>query len=337
MKQKAPTCLREHAKMRKVYCLTTTDGKKRWVPVGWTCPICGMLEVDKKKFPEMGHGLPGAPACPDCENPMKSLYSQVEGKNQMKRLKGMFACFSVAHEVKTIPEQLSDDYRVVYKSFREAIQNHGKEIMYEYYEKAHGTERASEIRSVESQRTIHGRMMAAWSLSGIDSHIAKMVYSDGRVGDFVFPPETWRFSLQIRDDPPWDIIEEQLKEIGVKMNEYDKVVNPEPYINTGIMLKWIDEHVPKMIGAIGVLFYLLTPAYIFSNAYKLYGTMMAYSFFEEANDENISIEERRIAEEIFIELLNYGFDIRIVSSEHHFLKYMRRQIHGSEKTRHYPQ
>lgn len=332
MKQKAPNCLHGHGKMRKTYCLISSAGKKRWVPVGWTCPVCGMLEIDKKDFPETGHGLPGAPMCNSCKKPMKALYSQVEGKNQMRRIKGSYACFSRIHEVRTIPKQLTDIERVVTEGLREVIQNHGKEIMYEWYGKIYGIERANEIRRVESQRTIHGMMMEAWSLSEISAHMGRVVFSDGTVGEFVFPPELWRFSLQVRKDPPWDIIEKHLGEIGVKMKERDKTRNPEPYINTAILYEWVCEHTPEMINAVGlVLIHLLTPSHALANASVLYGTMVAYSFFKEANNESIDVEERESAERIFVELLNYGFNIRVLNSEHYFLKNLRRQIPDSRK------
>ena len=317
--------------MRKIYCRINSAGKKKWVSVGWTCPICGMLEIDKKDFPEMGHGLPGAPMCPSCKKPMKALYSKIEGKNQMKHIKGAYACFSHTHEVRTIPKQLTNSERVVTEVWRDVIQNQGKEIMYNWYEKAYGIERANEIRGVESERTIHGMMIEAWSLSGIPAHMGRMVFSDGRLGEFVFPSELWRFSVGLRKDPPWGIIVKHLEEIGIKMNEETKALNPELYINTAMLYELVCEDVPEMITAIGGLYHLLTPSYIFSDASVLYGTMMAYSLFKEANNESIGMEERKDAAGVFMELLNYGFNIRILNSQHYLLKNLRRRYLIVEK------
>ena len=115
------------------------------------------------------------------------------------------------------------------------------------------------------------------------------------------------------------------------MNEETKALNPELYINTAMLYELVCEDVPEMITAIGGLYHLLTPSYIFSDASVLYGTMMAYSLFKEANNESIGMEERKDAAGVFMELLNYGFNIRILNSQHYLLKNLRRRYLIVEK------
>lgn len=57
-----------------------------------------MCIIDNGSFREIGHGAPGSPACPQCYNNMKTVYSKVKGKNQLRKIKGLFVCLDEIHD-----------------------------------------------------------------------------------------------------------------------------------------------------------------------------------------------------------------------------------------------
>lgn len=322
MKQKAPNCLHGHVKMRKTYCLVTSAGKKRWPAVGWTCPVCGMLEIDKKDFPEMGHGRPGAPMCPSCKKTMKALYSQIVGKNQMKRLKGMFVCLSQTHPVESIPRELIDDNRIVLQVLRKVIVEDERYFYYQMSEEKHGKEYTDQIRELDSRRTIHDKMMASYNISGKRGHVGKIVYSDGSAGDFVFWPEAWTYLRKLKEDQPWDAIREGLEEIGIKMNREDGEIKDETYINTAFLVSWLSDPVSEVNHALWPsLRQEITFSYIFSNAYVLYGFLLAYSYFQDTLNEDLDADRKEAAGDLFMKLLNSGLDIRAISHKMFWLDF----------------
>ena len=266
--------------------------------------------------------------CPSCKKPMKALYSQIEGKNQMKRLKGMFVCISQTHPMETIPKKLTDNNRILLQALFKVIAEDEKDVYYQMSEKKHGKEYTDQILELDSRRTILDKMIVSFNLSSKKARVGKIFYSDGRGRDFVFWPEAWAYLQKLKNDPPWDFIEERLKEIGKKIStEYsednpDPYLYPEPYINTALLLSWLSDPVSEVNYALwGGLRQEITVSYIFSNAYVLYGFLLAYSYFQDTLDEDLDADRREAAEDLFMRLVHHALDIRAISRKTFWLDF----------------
>ncbi|MHB8396054.1 MAG: hypothetical protein ACYDAZ_01835 [Thermoplasmataceae archaeon] len=209
----------------------------------------------------MGHGSPSFPVCQKCNNNMKGLYQQQYErdrstglrKNPLRRLPEMFACFDSSHEVVMFPEPpfIRDLSWILYgwdakKRDHELV----NELVYKSMKKAYGEEYAKSWAEIENGRTYAEKEFNYWNHvnrfdSTLDSsmprlHRIKMVFSDGKIGDYIVDDNQKKLaekrnSVLEKDDTYWGKIDRILDLIGVRREGTDTL----PYIYTVIILDGI--------------------------------------------------------------------------------------------------
>ncbi len=195
MRVKSPVCAYCESKMNRIYCLK--PGVKTWVSVGWSCPIHKLPNMDKIEFADMGLGYPGSPSCPACNEPMKALYSKINGRNQLKRIRGMYACFN-GHVPSTIPASpiLQEEITLLAERFSLNINDNASkkffESVLEDFDNLYGKGSSMPLRRLWESRTLTEYILSLSGMHGDKVSKVKILYSDGDTGDYVLPVDLIR-------------------------------------------------------------------------------------------------------------------------------------------------
>jgi hypothetical protein len=299
--------------MSRIYALKS--GKKGWVSVGWFCFEHKFLELEKKKFQPMGHGAPGSVLCPDCGSPMKALYSQIKGKNQLKRVKGLHACFSTSHEPCTMPKMMTEEELVVAKLFSEVLWDHGREIALAAMEEIHGKDYADGLREMFGMRTIHDRMIYSARQDNWAFRRRKIAHPDGTIGDFITWPG-FEKNLLKHKDTDWSTVMGMVGLMGINPSEDEQYKNREAYINTSLLVWYVKNGIERIAPAtLPAEKKYLELNHIMKDAYTLYGFLFALQCYRDNLDETLESERRVTSGILFHILATNSFDMRALNPE----------------------
>lgn len=313
MRNKSPNCPYCDRKMIRIYGLKT--GVKTWVTVGWLCPDHKIPELDVKDFSEMGLGASGSVPCPKCELPTKVLYSQIKGKNQMKRIKGINACFNVAHKPCTIPRGIGHEEAEILRQISEVLRDDESAIILDAFEKGNGVEYTDKVRQMLSVRSIHDQVRLSWGYDNKKSHRIKIAHSDGSIGDFISPPGFEKTALKVEKDKNfyWTSVMGMLKLIGVWPSEVEQEVNRIAYLNTSQLIWFIVNRIEEVKPAVlSTEREYLSLEYIMKSANTIYGFLFAHQAYRDNMNEELDSETRLASGSIFIKLMLNKFDLRAI-------------------------
>lgn len=292
----------------------------------------------------MGQGSPCFPICPDCGNHMKGLYSQIKGMNQQKRIRGKYACFNTSHDIIATPSQPDAKQKILIhlqEEFRRFVETDGrsnpeyarklKNSFFELFDKRYGEGSSEQLRRILDPNSLIDFMMNMHHDIGNHPYRIQMVFSNGRLGDYVLPNYLFEQSENIMKAINssvynWEMIEKALRMFGVKMNDTIREIFPTAYINTAVMLDVVKEIRDRLIYGepfreIPLDRYMsggwnsLNCHHLFSSPYVLNGFIVAWDEMNLLLEYSLTKEQRKTCLSGINELMKNGFDIRYVDPE----------------------